>query len=195
MARQPSLLEEGSDDYELFLALFTKCQTRIQAFIRTLVHDSAQADDVFQSTSLVLWRSFATFRCDAEFLPWALGTARHQVLVHWRTQRRDRHVFSEALLADLADSTAAAVETAEARMAALEACIATLSDRQRELIRLFYGENQAAGAIASRWGRTVHAVYKALKVMRKALLDCVTKKLSSLMDSSGDGLDGRPALS
>ncbi len=195
MARQPPLLEEGSDDYELFLALFTKCQTRIQAFIRTLVHDSAQADDVFQSTSLVLWRSFATFRRDAEFLPWALGTARHQVLVHWRTQRRDRHVFSEALLADLADSTAAAVETAEARMAALEACIATLSDRQRELIRLFYGENQAAGAIASRWGRTVHAVYKALKVMRKALLDCVTKKLSSLIDSSGDGLDGRPALS
>jgi len=195
MARQPSLLEEGSDDYELFLALFTKCQTRIQAFIRTLVHDSAQADDVFQSTSLVLWRSFATFRRDAEFLPWALGTARHQVLVHWRTQRRDRHVFSEALLADLADSTAAAVETAEARMAALEACIATLSDRQRELIRLFYGENQAAGAIASRWGRTVHAVYKALKVMRKALLDCVTTKLSGLIGSSGDGLDGRPALS
>jgi RNA polymerase sigma-70 factor (ECF subfamily) len=195
MASQPPFLEEGSDDYELFLSLFTKCQTRIQAFIRTLVHDSAQADDVFQSTSLVLWRSFATFRRDAEFLPWALGTARHQVLVHWRTQRRDRHVFSEALLADLADSTAAAVETAEARMAALEACIATLSDRQRELIRLFYGENQAAGAIASRWGRTVHAVYKALKVMRKALLDCVTKKLSSLIDSSGDGLDGRPALS
>lgn len=195
MAGQPPLPAEGSDDYELFLALFTKCQGRIQAFIRTLVHDPAQADDVFQSTSLVLWRSFATFRRDAEFLPWALGTARHQVLVHWRTQRRDRHVFSEALLADLADSTAAAVETAEARMAALEACIATLSDRQRELIRLFYGENQAAGAIASRWGRTVHAVYKALKVMRKALLDCVTKKLSSLIDSSGDGLDGRPALS
>lgn len=195
MPRQYPLPVEGSDDYELFLALFTKCQGRIQAFIRTLVHDPAQADDVFQSTSLVLWRSFATFRRDAEFLPWALGTARHQVLVHWRTQRRDRHVFSEALLADLADSTAAAVETAEARMAALEACIATLSDRQRELIRLFYGENQAAGAIASRWGRTVHAVYKALKVMRKALLDCVTTKLSSLIDSSGDGLDGRPALS
>ncbi len=195
MSREHPLPAEGSDYYELFLALFTKCQGRIQAFIRTLVHDPAQADDVFQSTSLVLWRSFAAFRRDAEFLPWALGTARHQVLVHWRTQRRDRHVFIEALLADLADSTAAAVETAEARMAALEACIATLSDRQRELIRLFYGENQAAGAIASRWGRTVHAVYKALKVMRKALLDCVTTKLSSLIDSSGDGLDGRPALS
>jgi hypothetical protein len=47
-------------DYELFLALFTKCQGRLQAFIRALVHDPTQADDVFQATSLVLWRSFAT---------------------------------------------------------------------------------------------------------------------------------------
>jgi RNA polymerase sigma-70 factor (ECF subfamily) len=195
MAPQHPFPSEGSDEYELFLALFTKCQGRIQAFIRTLVHDPTQADDVFQTTSLALWRSFATFRRDAEFLPWALGTARHQVLVHWRSQRRDRHIFSEALLADLADATEAAVETAEARMAALEACIAALPDRQRELIRLFYGENQPADAIASRWGRTVHAVYKALKVMRKALLDCVTKKLAGLIDPSGDGIESRPALS
>jgi RNA polymerase sigma-70 factor (ECF subfamily) len=195
MARQHPLPSAGSDEYELFLSLFTKCQGRMQAYIRTLVHDPAQADDVFQSTSLALWRSFATFRRDAEFLPWAIGTARHQVLVHWRSQRRDRHVFSEALLADLADTAEVAVETAEARLAALEACIAALSDRQRELIRLFYGENQAADAIASHWGRTVHAVYKALKVMRKALLDCVTTKLSSLIDPSSDGFEGRPAVS
>jgi len=196
MSRPHSPLpRDGSDDYELFLSLFTKSQGRLQAFIRTLVHDPAQADDVFQSTSLVLWRSFAAFRRDAEFLPWAIGTARHQVLVHWRSRRRDRLVFSEALLADLADTTEAAIDTAEARMAALEACIASLSDRQRELIRLFYGENEAADAIAKRWDRTVHAVYKALKVMRKALFDCVSRKLSFLAEQAGDAADGRPALS
>lgn len=195
MAPVNHLPAAGSDDYELFLSLFTKSQGRIQAFIRTLVHDPAQADDVFQATSLVLWRSFGTFRRDAEFLPWALGTARHQVLVHWRTRRRDRHVFSEALLTELAETTEAAVETAEVRMAALETCVAALPDRQRELIRLFYGENQAADAIARRWDRSVHAVYKALKVMRKSLHDCVTKKLSSLVDPSGDGFKRRPAIS
>ena len=185
-------------DYELFLVLFTKCQGRIQAFIRTLVHDPTKADDVFQDTSLVLWRSFATFRRDAEFLPWALGTARHQVLFYWRTRRRDRHVFSEALLADLADSTVTALEASESRMAALETCIATLSTRQRELLRMFYGENQRAEKIARHWGRSVHAVYKALKVMRKALFDCVTLKLHDLADSATDPLDyagGQPAMS
>jgi RNA polymerase sigma-70 factor (ECF subfamily) len=191
-----------SADYELFLALFTKCQGRIQAFIRTLVHDPTQADDVFQSTSLVLWRSFGMFRRDAEFLPWALGTARHQVLLHWRTRRRDRHVFSEALLAELADSTVTALELSEPRIAALEACITGLSERQRELLRMFYGENQRAEKIARHWGRTVHAVYKALKVMRKALFDCVTRKLRDLAESPDHPLDhplggtgGQPAVS
>jgi len=191
----PTPAPHSTADYELFLALFTKCQGRIQAFIRTLVHDPTQADDVFQATSLVLWRSFATFRRDAEFLPWALGTARHQVLLHWRTRRRDRHVFSEALLADLADSTAAAVESAEARLAALEGCIAGLPERQRDLVRMFYGENQSAAAIAERWGRTVHAVYKALKVMRRALFDCVSRKGLDIAQPLDDSAGGQPAVS
>ena len=191
MAPLPS---DASDDYELFLSLFTRSQGRIQAYIRTLVHDPAQADDVFQATSLVLWRSFSTFRRDGEFLPWAIGTARHQVLLHWRTRRRDRHVFSDALLADLADSTAAAIDTADTRLAALEACIAGLSERQRELLRLFYGEKIRAEAIAGRWGRTVHAVYKALKVLRRSLFDCVTRRLADLADPLDDP-GSRPAVS
>ena len=42
---------------------------------------------------------------------------------------------------------------------------------------MFYGENQSADAIAASWDRTVHAVYKALKVMRRQLLACVEQKL------------------
>lgn len=182
-------------DYELFLALFTKCQGRIQAFIRTLVHDPAQADDVFQATSLVLWRSFGTFRRDADFLPWALGTARHQVLLHWRTRRRDRHVFSDELLADLADTATAAVDAAEMRLAALEGCLTGLPERQRDLVRMFYGEHQSAAAIAKRWGRTVHAVYKALNVTRRALFDCISQKLRGLTDPLDDSSGGQPAIS
>lgn len=166
----------------------------MQAFIRSLIHDPTQADDVFQATSLVLWRSFSTFRRDADFLPWALGTARHQVLLHWRTRRRDRHVFSDALLTDLADSTEAALDSIEPRMAALEACIIGLSDRQRELLRMFYGENRRAEAIAGDWGRTVHAVYKALKVMRRVLFECMTRKLRHLTDPLKDA-GSEPATS
>ena len=59
--------------YEAFLGLYSREQARIQAFIRTLVPDPVDADDLFQKTSLVMWRSFATFDREKTFLPWALG--------------------------------------------------------------------------------------------------------------------------
>ncbi|WP_233200289.1 sigma-70 family RNA polymerase sigma factor [Blastopirellula marina] len=168
-----------SSDYEHFLRLFTRDQLRVLAYIRALVHDHAAANDLFQETSLELWRSFATFRRDQEFAAWALGIARHQVLKYWRTRDRDRHVFSEALLAEISTAAIGMASEMEPRQQALDECVGLLSDRQRELIQRFYGENQSAAAIADAWNRSVHAVYKSLKVMRRALLECVETKLGN----------------
>jgi RNA polymerase sigma-70 factor (ECF subfamily) len=183
--------------YEAFLGLYSREQARIQAFIRSLVPDLADADDLFQKTSLVMWRSFATFDREKPFLPWALGVARHQVLVHWRTRRRDRHVFSEAFLVTLADEMTErlVVEGADRptladRQRALDACVEQLPPRQQELVRRFYGGNEPAGTIAASWSRSVHAVYKALKVMRKALEECVERRLAALGDDLPPLADG-----
>ena len=176
------------DAYESFLVLYAGSQARLQAFIRALVPDPTQADDVFQSTSLALWRSFPTFRSDGDFTAWALGVARHQVLMHWRRARRDRHVFNDALLADLADTAAELLDSVDARQRALEACIEALTERQRDLVRRFYGERESAAVIAAAWNRTVHAVYKSLKVLRRGLHECVERRLALLVDpAGGDG--------
>lgn len=164
--------------YEQFLRFFTRDQVRLLAWIRSLIPESTAANDVFQETSLELWRSFPTFRQDCDFLPWALGVARHQVLKHWRTTKRDRHFFSEPFLSELATEAIDLSNEMSARQSALEKCIERLSDRQHDLIRRFYGENEPAGVIAEAWDRSVHAVYKALKVMRRALFDCVETRLA-----------------
>ncbi len=167
-----------TDQYEEFLRLFTRDQFCVLAYIRALIYDSAAANDVFQETSLVLWRSFPSFRPEAEFAPWAIGVARHQVLKYWRGQSRDRLVFSETLLLDLADDAASLASEMPPRQAALDECVQHLSGRQQGLIRMFYGENQSAGAIAATWDRSVHTVYKSLKVMRRSLLECVERKIA-----------------
>ena len=164
--------------YEAFLAHFSRGQPQVQAFIRSLVHDRTSADDVFQATSLALWRKFSTFRSDAEFVPWALGIARNEVLHHWRSRRRDRLVFSEAVLTQLADVALSVANEVDPRQEALEACIEKLPERQRQLVALFYGQQIPAETIAVSWDRTVHAVYKALKVMRRNLMDCVDRTLA-----------------
>ena len=173
---------QDSELYEQFLRRFTVDQLRILTWIRTLIPDASHAADIFQETSLEMWRSFPTFRSDAPFLPWALGVARHQVLKYWREQKRDRHVFGEALLETLTRESLAMSDEWEVRRVALESCIARLSDRQRDLLRRFYGDQESAGSIAKAWGRSVHAVYKSLKVTRRALIECVTSRMGSLMD-------------
>lgn len=165
--------------YEAFLTHFTRVQTQVLAYVRALVHDRSAADDVFQATSLTLWRRFESFREGEPFLPWALGVARHEVLHYWRSRRRDRLVFSEAALARLADTAASLATEADPRQRALEACIEGLPERQRQLVTLFYGHRLPAEQIALTWDRTVHAVYKALKVMRRGLLECVEQRLAA----------------
>lgn len=162
---------------EEFLRLFTRDQFRIAGFVRAMVVDPADASDVLQETSLALWRSFDQYDPQREFASWALGVARHQVLKHWRTKRRDRLVFSETLISELADDVTSLLENDQRRYLALRECVSMLTARQRDLVRDFYGGGVTATEMAQRWNRNVHAVYNALRQVRKELQKCVGAKL------------------
>jgi RNA polymerase sigma-70 factor (ECF subfamily) len=166
------------DSYDRFLLLFTRYQHNLLAYILALVHDRHDAQEIFQETSLVLWKAFPTFRLGAEFLPWALGIAKHQVLRQRRLRKRDRHVFSEQLMTMLAEEAAAMAPEIAPRQEALAECMKRLTSRQRQLIEWFYGKELDAGQIAQRWNQSIHAVYKALKVLRRILLECIERKLA-----------------
>jgi|SRR5579871_1862226 len=166
-----------SDLYETFLQAYSPVQFRIMAYIRTLIHDRTGADDVFQETSLVLWRRFPEFRQDGDFLQWALGISRRQVLKYWRKTRRDQQFFSEAFLERLSIEAFDVTRDMDVRQDALETCIHGLTDRQRELIRKFYGEGMPAEVIAVLWNRSVHSVYKCLRILRRTLFHCVEQRL------------------
>lgn len=164
---------------EQFLRLFMQHHLKVLAYIRALVEDQTATNDIYQETSLALWRNFSTFRQEEDFAPWALSVARNQVLKYWRTARRDRHVFSSEFLENLSFEAMSLTEEMEDRQRALDECVSHLSQKQHQLIRLFYGERQSAGEIAKQWGRSVHTVYKALRTMRHFLQECVEQRLST----------------
>ncbi len=164
--------------YEEFLCSFLKSQYRIFAYILALVQDRGDAEDVFQETSLIIWREFASFDPDREFAPWALGIAKNQVLKFWRSRKQDRHIFSEVLIQQLAEDAMDTVLEREPRKRALRECIQDLTDRQKQLIEQFYGRRREAAVIAESWNRSVFTVYKSLKSLRKTLLQCIQRKLA-----------------
>jgi RNA polymerase sigma factor (sigma-70 family) len=155
-----------------FDALFRSCADDVFAYVRTLVHDQAAAEDV---TALAFERAY---RKRARFNPrkgsprqWLFAIARNAALDELRRRKR-----SAALLHDPEDPVAgtftdAGDETAE-RRATVRAALDRLDPRDRELIALKFNAGlsyaeigDVLGISESNAGTRVH---RALTKLRKA---------------------------
>ncbi len=73
-------------------------------FIFSLVHHHADAEDVFQQTTLVLWRKFDDFVIGTNFPAWATRVAHLTARDFVRSRRRYVPSFSDELLESIASS-------------------------------------------------------------------------------------------
>ena len=164
-----------------FLRLYSLHQRQIHAFIGSFFRDSADIDEVLQETSIVLWSKFAEFRCDGEFLRWACGVARLEVLRHLRTKGRKSSALplDEPLIELLAEQRETAQSHFDLRREALTNCLAKLRLQDRKLIEDCYKRGVIVKAIAERMSRPVNAVYQSLSRIRRYLHECITRSLKA----------------
>ena len=130
--------DELSNPTEAFVGLFAQNQYEIHSFILTLVPNWADADDVMQATSIVLWRKFSQFRPGTNFVAWACQTARLEIHNFRRVKGRDRLFFDDSLLQSLGDVRLSMGDELEAERQFLNECIARLKTDDHELIRRCY---------------------------------------------------------
>src|SRR5947208_2883214 len=95
--------EPGVERTEEFVRLLMQHQSLIRGFIFTLLPYRSEADDLFQRTSIVLWRKFDQFQVGSDFGAWACQIAKLEVRNFLRVGKRDRLRFSDDLLMSLAD--------------------------------------------------------------------------------------------
>jgi RNA polymerase sigma-70 factor (ECF subfamily) len=161
-----------------FMRLFLRHERRIYGLIFSLVPDWADADDLMQEVSTVIWRKFHEFEPGTNFSAWALKIARFQVLAYRKKQRVNRARLSDVTVEQIADRFCARTpESVDARRQALKRCIDKLNEQDRQLIQLKYNPGSSTESVAEAVGRSVHAVYKALNRVHGQLLDCITSSL------------------
>lgn len=165
----------GSDCNEVFVELLMRHQQRLYGFIYTLVPNPADAEDLLQQTSLVLWQKFGEFDPQKSFPAWACGIAHLLVLKHFREKRRSRVVFSDELISRLAETCDNCEEADLADSVALAACIEKLSINDRRLIGACYGEKHDIKAAAAALDRPAASVYVSLVRVRRLLMDCIRR--------------------
>src|SRR5262249_54869822 len=112
----------------LFLRLFLQSQRRFYAYILTLLPNRADADDVLQEASLVMWDKFDELHPPDDFAAWGCRIAYFKVLDFVKKSQRCRVRFSQEMLERLAETAVehAATLQLDERRDALAGCIQRL---------------------------------------------------------------------
>ena len=160
-----------------FAQQFIASQGRLYGYIATLLPHRDDAEDVLQRTSLILWQKWSQFDNSREFLPWARGIALNEIRnLLRRSERRNVHL-SEPIIAMLADELDE--DPNEERVEALSHCLNRLEDKQRNLLERCYLGSSGVKTVAASMNSSVASIYMRLHRVRKFLVECINKRLSS----------------
>lgn len=161
-----------------FLPLFSANSRRVYTYILTLLPNRADADEVFQEVSALLWERFDQYTPGTHFGAWACRCAYFKVLQFRDRSKGHPHPFSDTMLAALDGEMAALEDSIDAEYDALAICLEKLAVRDREMIMLRYSEGGEPRRMAERLNRSIKSVYKSLNRIRKTLATCVSRRLA-----------------
>lgn len=161
-----------------FVGELMRSQRRLYAFIFSLTRNSADAEDVFQETNLILWQKSGEFQPGSDFLAWSFRIARFQFLAFRKKRTRSREYPDDGLLALLADEALEKLQEFDVRHDALGHCLTELRPELRSLIARRYEPGGCVNDIARHLGRSPKAVSELLRRTRQALMECIERKLA-----------------
>ncbi len=167
---------------EQFVRLFAANERRIYTFILALLPNRENAEDVFQNTSVVLWRKFEEFQPGTDFLAWTFRVARLEVRNFIAKDHRRPLVFDDRLLETLATEAEQRSGELSLRQEALRHCLERLAPRDRDLLQRRYEQGATIKSTAEAVGRPVEGLYKAMRRIHDALFECVQRRIGQGVD-------------
>jgi RNA polymerase sigma-70 factor, ECF subfamily len=160
-----------------FAVLFGRHARQIYAYILTLIPHWADAEDVFQETSAIIWEKFGEFAPGTNFRAWACQVAYYRAIWFRQRQKKSAVTLGDEFFRLVAAETLAEGDLLEDCHLALADCMERLPERDRQLVGRCYAPGATIRAAALALGRSPDAAYKALKRIHRELFDCVEATL------------------
>jgi len=155
---------------------------QILGMLLAQTRDYDAAEEVFQEVALEVVREAGHGTRVERFLPWVREMARRRLAEFFR--RRARREAAEPLSGSLVEAIGRAFEEEEvsteenrARQKALLECMERLPGRSRELLRHRYEQWMPLARVAEAVAWKVNSVKVALSRARRALMECVERKV------------------
>ena len=157
--------------------LFMRHQTRVYRFIKRMVRDHAEAEDLTSDVFLAVWRRADRFEGRSRVSTWLFGIARHKALTALQaappTLRDDKIMLT---VRDPAPGPEGELHATE-RIAALRRALTALSHEHRQIIDLVYYRGKSIKEIGDMLGIGPSTV--------KTRMFYARKRLAALMTAAG----------
>ncbi len=157
---------------------WTKAQPGVTRFIRSLILNREDAQDVLQEVALAVVDNFESYDPERPFEGWAIGIARNQLRAHLRKVYRDREVALDESVDRVADAFQRIEPEIGDRREALNECLRRITGTSRKILNLHYVDGLKPAAIGGEISKSANHVSVMLHRTRSILRKCVEKKLN-----------------
>ena len=161
-----------------FEELLVTHQRSLLLYIKSLVTNHHEAEDLLQRANMILWQKRANFEAGSNFRAWSFTIARLEVLNQLRQQRRDQRVFSDRQNHEsLPVFDPAAEGDDEMMLHALKDCLERLSSKDQELLFVRYATDRPLKEYAENLHRSPGTLKARLFQIRENLKKSIEARL------------------
>lgn len=166
------------DPIPLVQRLFIQHMVAVRGFVIALMPDFSRVDDVVQETFLTVTEKAGDFEEGTNFRSWVFSIARFKVLEAARSSGSKEVTFDPEVIEALCATESELPDLCQ-DLQLLAECKEGLATKAKQVIELRYEGACRPPEIAERMGWTVNAVNVALARARKALRECIDRKLKT----------------
>ena len=158
-----------------FIRLWMLHGQRVYGYLLTLASNYTDADELYQDVGMTLWEKFDEFTPGTSFEAWARQVALNKVRNFRKLRRHGTVLCSPEFLDTIHERFTEQAETLNAQHTVFADCFNKLPRKQKDLITQRYEPGATPKSVASQTGRSLAAVYQALRRIHNSLFDCVRK--------------------
>lgn len=165
-----ALFRKEESRHYAFNLLVRQYQRRLYGFIRRMVTDHDEAQDVLQNTFIKVWNGLEKFREDSKLYSWLHRIAHNECLNHLRTLKRGLFTSDELVVERLTTTLDSSEHfSGDQIQKKLQRAMMKLPDKQRAVFTMKYFEELKYEEISSITGTSVGALKSSYHIAVKKI--------------------------
>lgn len=173
------LFNDPASSEQAFRLIIRQYQKQVYYYIRRMVLDHDDADDVTQNTFIKAWKGLPGFRAEAKLSTWLHSIAYHESLSFLEKKKRVGRIPLEDIAHHLADALDEdPLYTGDEIQRLLQVAVATLPDKQKAVFVMKYYDEMKYEDMSEVTGTSVGAL--------KASYHHAVRKIEDHLRGAGD---------